>query len=61
MTAVTAADLVETLRGQGPSKAFVPTDKSFAKLTAGTLDNLLKPENKKKLKGILSSNSLVPI
>jgi len=52
--ALTAAGLVETLKGQGPFTVFAPTDEAFAKLPAGTLDDLLKPENKEKLKGILT-------
>lgn len=51
--ALTAADLVETLKGTGPFTVFAPTDEAFAKLPAGTLDTLLKPENKGKLKEIL--------
>jgi uncharacterized surface protein with fasciclin (FAS1) repeats len=53
-TALKAAGLVETLKGKGPFTVFAPTDEAFAKLPAGTLDNLLKPENKEKLKGILT-------
>ena len=52
--ALTAADLVATLKGPGPFTVFAPTDEAFAKLPAGTLDNLLKPENKDKLRRILS-------
>ena len=52
--ALTAADLVDTLKGPGPFTVFAPTDKAFAKLPAGTLDNLLKPENKDKLRRILT-------
>jgi uncharacterized surface protein with fasciclin (FAS1) repeats len=51
--ALTAAGLVETLKGAGPFTVFAPTDEAFAKLPAGTLDELLKPENKEKLKEIL--------
>jgi uncharacterized surface protein with fasciclin (FAS1) repeats len=51
--ALTAADLVGALKGAGPFTVFAPTDEAFAKLPAGTLDSLLKPENKEKLKGIL--------
>jgi uncharacterized surface protein with fasciclin (FAS1) repeats len=51
--ALTAAGLVETLKGPGPFTVFAPTDEAFAKLPAGTLDGLLKPENKEKLKEIL--------
>ena len=53
VTAVKAAGLVEILQGKGPFTVFAPTDEAFAKLPAGTLDDLLKPENKEKLKGIL--------
>ena len=52
--ALQAADLVETLKGQGPFTVFAPTDEAFAKLPAGTLNDLLKPENKQKLQRILS-------
>lgn len=52
--ALKAADLVSTLEGPGPFTVFAPTDEAFAKLPAGTLDDLLKPENKEKLKGILT-------
>jgi uncharacterized surface protein with fasciclin (FAS1) repeats len=54
VAAVKAAGLVETLKGTGPFTVFAPTDAAFAKLPAGTLDNLLKPENKAKLQGILT-------
>jgi uncharacterized surface protein with fasciclin (FAS1) repeats len=54
VAAVKAAGLVETLKGKGPFTVFAPTDEAFAKLPAGTLDDLLKPENKEKLKGILT-------
>ena len=53
VAAVKAADLVETLKGTGPFTVFAPTDAAFAKLPAGTLDSLLKPENKAKLQNIL--------
>jgi uncharacterized surface protein with fasciclin (FAS1) repeats len=52
--ALQAADLVETLKGAGPFTVFAPTDEAFAKLPAGTVENLLKPENKAKLKRILT-------
>jgi uncharacterized surface protein with fasciclin (FAS1) repeats len=52
--ALEAADLVSTLKGPGPFTVFAPTDEAFAKLPAGTVENLLKPENKAKLKRILS-------
>lgn len=53
VAAVKAADLVETLKGKGPFTVFAPTDEAFAKLPKGTLETLLKPENKKKLQTIL--------
>ncbi|HPF27710.1 MAG TPA: fasciclin domain-containing protein [Steroidobacteraceae bacterium] len=52
--ALTAADLVDTLKGAGPFTVFAPTDDAFAALPAGTVENLLKPENKKKLQQILT-------
>jgi len=52
--ALKAAGLIETLKGQGPFTVFAPTDAAFAKLPAGTVDNLLKPENKAKLVQILT-------
>ena len=57
--ALQAADLVETLKGKGPYTVFAPTDEAFAKLPAGTLNNLLKPENKQRLQRILT-NHVVP-
>jgi len=54
VAAVKAADLVETLKGEGPFTVFAPTDDAFAKLPEGTLDDLLKPENKEKLQAILT-------
>ena len=54
VAAVTAADLVDTLKGPGPFTVFAPTDEAFAKLPAGTIEDLLKPENKKKLAEILT-------
>ncbi len=56
--ALTAADLVATLHGPGPFTVFAPTDEAFAKLPAGALDNLLKPENKDKLRRILTYHVL---
>ena len=53
VTAIQAAGLVETLRSPGPFTVFAPTNEAFAKLPPGTLDDLLKPENKEKLKSIL--------
>ena len=52
--ALNAAGLVETLKGEGPFTVFAPTDDAFAKLPAGTVDNLLKPENKDELVAILT-------
>jgi uncharacterized surface protein with fasciclin (FAS1) repeats len=52
--ALQAADLVDTLKGQGPFTVFAPTDEAFAKLPAGTLNDLLKAENKQRLQRILS-------
>ncbi len=49
-----AADLVTTLKGAGPFTVFAPTDEAFAALPAGTIDNLLKPENKAKFRRILT-------
>ncbi len=54
VAAVKAAGLVETLSGKGPFTVFAPTNEAFAKLPAGTVDTLVKPENKKKLTGILT-------
>jgi uncharacterized surface protein with fasciclin (FAS1) repeats len=54
--ALQAADLVGTLKGAGPFTVFAPTDEAFAKLPAGTLETLLKPENKPKLQRILTSH-----
>lgn len=52
--ALKAAGLVDTLKGAGPFTVFAPTDEAFAKLPKGTLDELLKPENKAKLTAILT-------
>lgn len=54
VAAVKAAGLVETLSGKGPFTVFAPTDAAFAKLPAGTVENLLKPENKDKLVALLT-------
>lgn len=54
VAAVKAAGLVPTLKGKGPFTIFAPTNEAFAKLPAGTVDNLLKPENKEKLSSILT-------
>jgi len=52
-TALQAAGLADTLKGTGPFTVFAPTDEAFSKLPAGTVESLLKPENKEKLKAIL--------
>lgn len=54
VAAVKAAGLVDTLKGDGPFTVFAPTDEAFAKLPAGTVESLLKPENKDKLVKILT-------
>jgi uncharacterized surface protein with fasciclin (FAS1) repeats len=54
VAAIKAAGLVETLQGKGPFTVFAPTDEAFAKLPAGTVEDLLKPENKEKLVAILT-------
>jgi uncharacterized surface protein with fasciclin (FAS1) repeats len=54
VAAVKAAGLVETLSGTGPFTVFAPTNDAFAKLPAGTVDNLLKPENKATLTAVLT-------
>jgi len=54
VAAIKAAGLVETLKGPGPFTVFAPTNAAFAKLPAGTVDELLKPENKEKLVAILT-------
>src|SRR5687767_13197047 len=51
--ALEAAGLIDALTGEGPFTVFAPTDEAFAKLPAGTVESLLKPENKEKLKAIL--------
>ena len=53
VAAVKAADLVDTLKGEGPFTVLAPNDDAFKKLPAGTVENLLKPENKDKLVAIL--------
>lgn len=53
VAAIKAAGLVDTLKGKGPFTVFAPTNEAFGKLPAGTVDTLLKPENKDKLKSIL--------
>jgi len=54
VAAVQAAGLVEALKGQGPLTVFAPTDEAFGRLPAGTVENLLKPENKDKLIAVLT-------
>ena len=54
VAAVKAAGLIDTLKGPGPFTLFAPTDEAFAKLPPGTLESLLKPENKEKLVAILT-------
>lgn len=54
VAAVQAAGLVDTLKGEGPFTVFAPTDEAFAALPAGTVEDLLKPENKDKLVSILT-------
>lgn len=58
VAAVQAAGLVETLKGDGPFTVFAPTDDAFAKLPAGTVENLLKPENKDQLIAVLTYHVL---
>ncbi|MEM7024611.1 MAG: fasciclin domain-containing protein [Pseudomonadota bacterium] len=54
VAAVEAAGLVETLKGEGPFTVFAPTDEAFAALPEGTVENLLKPENKDQLVAVLT-------
>ncbi|MFT5668722.1 MAG: putative surface protein with fasciclin (FAS1) repeats [Vicingaceae bacterium] len=54
VAAVVAAGLADTLSSDGPFTVFAPTNEAFAKLPAGTVEELLKPENKEKLAGILT-------
>ncbi len=58
-SALTAADLIPTLKGEGPFTLFAPTDAAFAKLPPGTLADLLDPENKSDLQALLT-NHVVP-
>lgn len=58
VAALKAAGLVDTLKGKGPFTVFAPTDAAFAKLPAGTIENLLKPENKAQLVKILTYHVL---
>jgi len=53
VTAVKAADLADTLKGEGPYTVFAPTDEAFAELPEGTVESLLQPENKDQLTSIL--------
>jgi uncharacterized surface protein with fasciclin (FAS1) repeats len=54
VAAVTAADLVDVLKSKGPFTVFAPSDEAFAKLPKGTVDDLLKPENKDRLVAVLT-------
>lgn len=56
VAAIKAAELVEALQAEGPFTVFAPNNAAFAKLPAGSLEDLLKPENKKKLAGILKNH-----
>lgn len=58
VAAVKAADLVETLSGKGPFTVFAPTNAAFDELPDGTVESLLKPENKKRLQGVLTYHVL---
>ena len=58
VAAVQAADLVDTLKGEGPFTVFAPTDAAFAKLPEGTVEELLKPENKDRLVAVLTYHVL---
>jgi uncharacterized surface protein with fasciclin (FAS1) repeats len=58
VAAVTAAGLVDTLKSEGPFTVFAPSDDAFAKLPAGTVEDLVKPENKDKLTAILTLHVL---
>ena len=58
VTAVAAADLVDVLKGEGPFTVFAPVDAAFKALPDGTVETLLKPENKSKLAGILTYHVL---
>ncbi|MCR9257639.1 MAG: fasciclin domain-containing protein [Alphaproteobacteria bacterium] len=58
VAAVQAAGLVDTLKGEGPFTVFAPTDEAFAKLPAGTVEDLLKPENKDQLVAVLTYHVL---
>ena len=54
VSAIKAGDLVDVLKGEGPFTLFAPTNEAFAKLPAGTIESLLKPENKAKLVEVLT-------
>jgi uncharacterized surface protein with fasciclin (FAS1) repeats len=56
VAAIKSAGLVETLQGKGPFTVFAPTNEAFVKLPAGTLESLLKPENKAKLTAVLTNH-----
>jgi uncharacterized surface protein with fasciclin (FAS1) repeats len=58
VAAVKAAGLVDTLKGEGPYTVFAPTDEAFAKLPDGTVESLLKPENKEQLVAVLTYHVL---
>lgn len=58
VAAVQAAGLVDTLKGEGPFTVFAPTDAAFAALPAGTVENLLRPENKDQLVAVLTYHVL---
>ena len=58
VAAVQAADLVDTLKGEGPFTVFAPTDEAFAALPEGTVEDLLKPENKDQLTAVLTYHVL---
>ncbi|WP_416900335.1 MAG: fasciclin domain-containing protein [Minwuia sp.] len=58
VAAVQAAGLVDTLKGDGPFTVFAPTDEAFSKLPEGTVENLLKPENKDQLVAVLTYHVL---
>jgi uncharacterized surface protein with fasciclin (FAS1) repeats len=58
LTALKAADLVDTLAGEGPFTVFAPTNAAFAKIPKATLTNLLKPENKEQLKKVLTYHAV---
>ena len=60
-TALQAADLVDTLKTDGPFTVFAPSDEAFGKLPAGTVEDLVKPENKQKLRDILEYHVYVGV